>query len=194
MITTISMDLFKEKYGLLSRIGGEHITEVAYHIIPTLIKYYNCKNFLEIGTCYGDCVKMLALNCPDLNIWTIGVNSQQYPDIRWNREDHQNWWEIGREIKDVPEAWHRIKQVIEDSRNIRPEDFPKMDFIFIDGNHNPEFVFNDTLKALQMINRGGIIFWHDWNFNEVRGVINMFGMALDIINIDKQNATFYIHK
>jgi predicted O-methyltransferase YrrM len=138
---------------------------------------------------------MMAQNCPTLDkIWTVGVNCEMYQNIKWNRDDFQVWWEVGREIKKFPEAMDKVIQITEDSRHLDPDDYPKMDFIFIDGNHNEEFVVNDTIKALQMVRKGGIIFWHDWNFQEVKNVLGVFSLALDIINVEKENSCFYIHK
>ena len=54
----------------------------------------------------------------------------------------------------------------------------KFDFIFIDGNHSYSSVFQDTTKALTLINKPGIICWHDCNnvkdVNNVLSEINAF--------------------
>ena len=36
-----------------------------------------------------------------------------------------------------------------------------MDFVFVDGAHNYDYVKNDSEKGWRMLRRGGIIAWHD---------------------------------
>jgi hypothetical protein len=44
------------------------------------------------------------------------------------------------------------------------------DFVFIDGGHDYETVKHDSELALQLVGRGGIIAWHDYNDNPANGV------------------------
>ena len=37
----------------------------------------------------------------------------------------------------------------------------KMDFVFVDGAHNAEYVRNDSEKGWRMLRSGGIMAWHD---------------------------------
>jgi len=40
--------------------------------------------------------------------------------------------------------------------------YGKMDLVFIDGNHNLPFIKSDTKNAIRMLNKNGIIIWHDY--------------------------------
>ena len=49
------------------------------------------------------------------------------------------------------------------SFDVRPDELPAADFIFIDGDHGREAVTHDTALAKVLIRPGGIIAWHDYH-------------------------------
>ncbi len=49
------------------------------------------------------------------------------------------------------------------SFEFEPEDLPKADFIFIDGDHGREAVVHDSWLATTLVRRGGMIAWHDYH-------------------------------
>jgi predicted O-methyltransferase YrrM len=55
----------------------------------------------------------------------------------------------------------RINLVETDSRNWIPDLSEKVDFCFIDAGHTYECVRNDTEKALPLMNKHGVLVWHD---------------------------------
>jgi len=59
---------------------------------------------------------------------------------------------------------HRVNQIYCDSRKWDLSNYPSdfFDSVLIDGSHEQEIVISDTLKALQVLRRGGIILWHDY--------------------------------
>jgi predicted O-methyltransferase YrrM len=58
-----------------------------------------------------------------------------------------------------------------DSRNLtRAELRVGYDFVFIDGGHDYETVKHDSELALQLVSRGGVIAWHDYNDIPANGV------------------------
>ena len=75
---------------------------------------------------------------------------------------------------------HRVCQIYCDSRDwdnsAYPADF--FDSVLVDGGHEPEFVINDTRKAMEVLRPGGLILWHDFcpiseirrQFSSARGV------------------------
>jgi predicted O-methyltransferase YrrM len=66
------------------------------------------------------------------------------------------------------------------------ESLPALDFIYIDANHDYEFVKDDITNALKKIKNGGLIAGHDYN-NATPGVIkavNEFFGKPDIIFSD----------
>ncbi len=65
--------------------------------------------------------------------------------------------------------------------------YDSCDFIFVDGGHEFAFVVKDTLNALKMIKKGGMILWHDFgaNFPDVVACINSFAEKYPIRRIDE---------
>jgi predicted O-methyltransferase YrrM len=61
----------------------------------------------------------------------------------------------------------RFQQIIGDSHKLEPDQmeaqYGRFDLIFIDGDHSRKGVHLDTGLALQLLNDGGTICWHDAN-------------------------------
>lgn len=59
---------------------------------------------------------------------------------------------------------------------------PNLDFIYIDANHDYEFVLNDINIAKKIVKSGGIIAGHDYH-HTYPGVIKAVGESFDINNV-----------
>lgn len=59
---------------------------------------------------------------------------------------------------------HRVCQILCDSREWDTSAYPLdfFDSVLIDGGHTSDVVLSDTRKALSVVKRGGLIFWHDF--------------------------------
>jgi Methyltransferase domain len=59
---------------------------------------------------------------------------------------------------------HRVAQIYTDSRQWDSSHYPNgfFDSCLIDGGHTPEIVVHDTMQALRLVRRGGLILWHDF--------------------------------
>lgn len=105
------------------------------------------RRILEIGTKHGQTTINFAKNsAPDAIVYTIDVDQQQ---------DHS-------EIKEY-DCYKKIKFIQADSTKF---DFSsikeKFDLIFIDGCHQFNAVISDTLNAVKVLEKGGLIVWHDF--------------------------------
>jgi predicted O-methyltransferase YrrM len=49
------------------------------------------------------------------------------------------------------------------TRDLKREDLPRADLIFIDGDHGYNSVIKDSELAYDLINSGGMIIWHDYH-------------------------------
>jgi predicted O-methyltransferase YrrM len=67
------------------------------------------------------------------------------------------------------------------TRDLVPTDLPAADLIFIDGDHSKACVALDTLLAMQVIRKGGIICWHDYGNHLVPGVTEV----IDALNMNE---------
>lgn len=66
------------------------------------------------------------------------------------------------------------------SHDLIPDDLPRCDAVFIDGDHSRAGVMHDTMLARKRINPGGLIVWHDYhdlNTVDVRDVLHEMKQA-----------------
>lgn len=146
--------------------GGLSKTELYY--LSTIVKYFQPKQVFEIGTFDGCASAHIALNIkrPDSSkILTL--------DLPPDRERHSvNFSDQEMEFLDVIRPGYYLKkydklevvnQLYGDSLyfDFSPY-YGKMDLIFTDGNHNQPFIESDTKNAFLMLNKNGIIIWHDY--------------------------------
>lgn len=148
----------------------------------------------EFGTFIGRTTRLLALNA--------GLKSEVYTiDLQQDLVDH----EIGQEFKESPEN-AQICQLLGDSVGCDLSDFSNtIDFCWIDGAHDFEHCWSDTLNALMMVKAGGFIAWHDYRHTAwwsgvtkaVRlanrllggGVRHIADTTMAILHVDSRNKT-----
>ena len=56
----------------------------------------------------------------------------------------------------------KINVIFENSLNFNQSSYKNFDLIFIDGGHTYSVVKNDSEKSFEMLNKNGLIFWHDY--------------------------------
>jgi predicted O-methyltransferase YrrM len=151
----------------------------------------NCvagKNIFEIGTFDGRTTLNLALNAPrSCRIMTLDLPpalKTQYelasgeghfvekpePGVRYKKH-----------AADHPDAAARISQFLGDSAIF---DFSAYEgtcsLVFVDGSHAYDYVLSDTDRALKLVDRDGVVIWHDY------GVWEGVTRALEEIEKDKR--------
>ena len=130
-----------------------------------LLKRAEAKRIFEFGTFKGISITQLALNLPpDSEIYTLDL-PEEPTGTRFaiaDPEDAVIAIEKGKGAL-VPAALRpSIKFLQQDSAVFEETSFAgRMDFIFVDGAHNYDYVKNDSEKGWRMLRRGGIIAWHD---------------------------------
>ncbi len=138
---------------------AESIATVAVNIDPNVC--------LEIGTAEGHGTALIATNAPQATVYTVNippeeaVNGQGGENITKAYELDQ----IGSYYKTLKIS--NIKQILANTASWVP-DIGLIDFAYIDGCHDTEFVYNDTKKILENTKRGSFVLWHDFNLNYVR--------------------------
>ena len=84
---------------------------------------------------------------------------------------------------------NKINIIFEDSINFDESKYlNRFDLIFIDGGHTYSIVKNDTEKSFKMINKNGIILWHDYvpgkqSAKNVVNYLNEISKEKNILNI-----------
>lgn len=118
-------------------------------------------NILEIGTAYGETTSLMSANAPEGQIYTVNIPPESIPEGgRFNTFDELEKLDIGRIYRE--KNCTNVEQIFANTATWKPE-LPKLDVAFIDGCHDAEFVYGDTVKVLSCAKPGTVIIWHDYN-------------------------------
>lgn len=141
--------------------GGTTIQELFF--LSLMVRIIKPKIIFEIGTFDGASSVHFALNSVDseAKIYTIDlpiVNELQFPEIEW---DFLKERKPGYFIKHYETT--AVHELFGNSIDFDFSPFyGQVDLMFIDGNHNAEYIRHDTAEALKMVKPGGVIVWHDY--------------------------------
>ena len=145
--------------------GNVTFGELAF--ISSVIAAEKPKALFEIGTFDGRTALNIAANAPsDARVHTLDL-----PPMKEQKTaipisgDKKFVPHTQRKLRYTGTAFEsRIATLHGDSATFDYSPFQRnMDFIFVDGAHEYEYVINDSAKALAMSKPGGIILWHDYS-------------------------------
>ena len=151
--------------GYSSSRSNASISVLEYVCLIMLMKRAGATSVFEFGTYKGVSITQLALNLPDgARIFTLDL-----PDGQASSElpisipkDVSIAFEAGKGDLVPADVRERIRFLRQDSAKFDPDPYAgQMDFVFVDGAHNTEYVRNDSEKGWKMLRPGGIIVWHD---------------------------------
>ena len=124
----------------------------------------------EIGTRDGNYAEELCQDLPDLQLYCIDP---------WKiYKDYQEVWikdqkSMDALFKDIKRKLSKYNcKIIRKTSMEAVKSFKSnsLDFVFIDGNHNYNYVLDDISKWSRVVRAGGIIFGHDYS-QDYSGVI-----------------------
>lgn len=124
-------------------------------------------NYLEIGTFYGANLFSVAdtyAKHPDSKLYAIDpwIDYQDYPEYKDKQQDIYSTF-----LRNLDRSPHKSK--INVIRGFSNEQIPKLnddffDIIYIDGNHEPEYILEDAVLAFRKLKRGGYLIFDDYNW------------------------------
>ncbi len=130
-----------------------HPNKVDMLYVCAVAHHKGARRAFEFGTYMGRTTYHLAKTSPEMEVTTLSISPDKDPLFGPF---------LGKFFKGRPEA-ARIKLLLQDSRDFDPAPYKGMfDVVFVDGDHSYELVKNDTLKAFQLLKKGGVILWHDY--------------------------------
>lgn len=146
--------------------GNVSVEELAF--LCALARKMQPNRVVEIGTFDGNTTLQLALNTPpDSRIFTLDLpvgahgHTENDPNdlafIASQRRVQRRF--LGTAVE------HKIRQYYGDSLTYDFAEFAAEgdpQFVFIDAGHSYKCVRNDTEKTLNILDRNGIIVWHDY--------------------------------
>lgn len=121
---------------------------------------------LEIGTAKGLTTSLMSLNSTDSKIYTVNIPADEIKSGEGGKYTTESFSsdEIGIEYK--KRKLKNVNQIYANTATWKP-DIGEIDFLFVDGCHDTDFVYNDTKKCLEFMKEGSFILWHDFNLNLV---------------------------
>jgi predicted O-methyltransferase YrrM len=165
---------------------------LARHLQPSVI--------LEIGTFNGNTTLQLAANTPQsTRIYTLDLpwDACASPvagtgDIAFITSEHRKALRFAG-----TEQESKIKRLYGDSLSVNFSDLLEggtADFIFIDAGHSYECVMNDSEKSFSVLNKGGVIIWHDYgaSWPSVYKYLNELANRKNLRNIEGTELVVYI--
>jgi len=123
----------------------------------------------EVGVAIGTNALRTLKAMPNLRLLYLIDPYQHYPEwISTRAKDRLFWPEDLGETKCKAQALlasfkTRIRWVFKFFEECTQEDVEPLDFIYIDGNHDYNFVLKDIEVARKLVKRGGVIGGHDYH-------------------------------
>ena len=124
-------------------------------------------NYLEIGTFYGANIISVAESYgshPDSRMYCIDPweDYSEYPEYKGEQPTIYNAF-----ITNIENSGHRDKIIV--NRGYSNNEIPKFadnffDIIYIDGNHEPEYVLEDAVLSFRKLKKGGIMIFDDYGW------------------------------
>jgi hypothetical protein len=136
-------------------------------VIGTVMSNADAAEALEIGTSYGRNTALMARSAPNTLVHTINIAPE---DIERGEGGKFTTGGLSREQIGSyyrEQGCEKVHQILANSATWKPDIGP-IGVAYIDGCHDAEFVYNDTLKVLSIAEPGAFILWHDFNPGLVR--------------------------
>jgi Methyltransferase domain len=152
---SVSLESFCEEYGGVSLLEAK--------ILTASIRLLKPLSLFEIGTFNGASTLQFALNAPqNAVVHTVDLPEEQLMSADRTSADIVPK-RVGQYYLESAVAG-KIRQHYGDTAEFDFSPFVgQCDWIFVDAAHTYEYVASDTRNALRLLQKGGVIFWHDVN-------------------------------
>ena len=157
------------EYGLFPR------KEADYPILE-LVAMLQPQRVFEIGTSTGRRTALMAMNmADDAKIFTLDLPPdadlpEHASDLHLIAESKHS---VGKHFRETRWFGGKISQLFGDSKTFDYAPYrDSIDLVFIDGSHTHEYAASDTVHACEMIRRGGVILWHDYESERTEYGVN----------------------
>jgi predicted O-methyltransferase YrrM len=138
----------------------EYLQAGEMEILVALVRSVDAQTMIEIGCRDGRTARMLLRNVPSLDRYIgIDVPFDYQPTLAHQKN------EMVAEPGHLAMIDERFELIIREhgSLGLKPSELPRVDVVFIDGDHSVDAVEHDSKLARAIVNPGGLILWHDFN-------------------------------
>lgn len=163
--------------------GGSMITDLLL-LKNACLQFENCKYF-EIGTWRGESIINLVDAANDLN--TLDLGDEDFKSFNLPQEyANAHGFFIKNNIK--------IKQHLGDSTKFNYIGLnQKYDVIFIDGNHEYDFVVSDTKNVFKhLVHEKSIVIWHDYAYSPEKIRYEILNAILESTPSEKKEYLYHV--
>lgn len=157
--------LILERYGLMDAFReNEHFKPLKIHKsrwkeLPILFKELGYSCGVEIGVLKGDFTSVLA----DAGFEVVGIDPWFQYDLSYRDYEDQSFEDIEAKAREKLKGYPNVTLLKAFSAEASESfDDGSLDFVFIDGNHQLEFVIDDLSNWTPKIRKGGMICGHDY--------------------------------
>lgn len=140
------------------------------------IDYDSPIKYLEIGTFYGVHAIQVSetLTNPDSKIYCIDPWEDYDEYTEYKGEQNKIWNAFNENLSKCPER-NKFEIYRGFSENIVPTFSDNyFDIIYVDGNHETEYVYRDGCMSFQKLKKGGYIIFDDYDWKETKVGIDRF--------------------
>ena len=182
--------------------GSGSLLSIESLLLIKLMRVTKPKYLFEFGTYKGLTTRLLLANLPPANgvkserIFTLDLPALenvhfQGTDVDLAREA------LGFERKYLGETNKGlVKQILHDSMTFDASPYrEKFQFVFIDGNHEVNYVRKDTENSFKMFSEDkGCVIWHDYGhpeFGELTQYLEDLGKEIPIYHVEHTKMAFH---
>ena len=165
-----SLGKLDEEWGRVSQVVNKlRLPEFTFGVNPGdqralfyLAKVLNAGSILEIGTHIGCSTVHLALGLSQDPKMLVSVDIRDVNDpVREPWKEYNSLASPEKLLESIG-CNDKVEFVTEDSVSFLSGSIEKFDFIFLDGDHSPEKVYEEIPRALKLLNPDGLILLHDY--------------------------------
>lgn len=158
-------------------------------VLLHLVRRYQPRRFLEVGTHRGFTTRTLARRFPEMTIVTVDPGDRvpliERPDNQLEEFLRQE------EIGELAAPFPNVRIVKERFREVAWGD-ERFEMAFIDGNHTLAEVVADSRLTLRLLTSPGVVVWHDYNnVQDVNLALEQLNLDGDIVSIHNTWVAYY---
>lgn len=182
--------------------GSGSLLSIESLLLIKLMRVTQPKYLFEFGTYKGLTTRLLLANLPPAGgvqgerIFTLDLPALENVHFQGTDVD------LAREALNFERKYlgeknkSLVKQILHDSMTFDPAPYrDKFQFVFIDGNHEVNYVRKDTANSFEMFSKDkGCIIWHDYGhpeFGELTQYLEDLGKEMPIYHVEHTKMAFH---
>jgi predicted O-methyltransferase YrrM len=194
-------------YAPSSEIGS--LTTLEATLLASFLKIINPIKIFEFGTFLGYSSSVFLKNSEEATVYTLDLEGE----IKFNNDDlikvliddslNDKYLSYKQSLegpkylqKFLKSNDQRIKILKSNSLTFDESLYKdQIDFVFVDGGHFFDIIKNDTEKSFNMLKKGGIIVWHDYDskiHSDVTEYLDELSLTKKIFHIENKILEFHI--